>query len=111
NGNLQAPTDFAAGSSLVVAGDVNGDGHTDLVTSVSVLLGDGAGGFGAPQNYAVGANPSSVAVADFNRDGKPDLVTANTGSSPGYAGSVSVLLGNGDGTFQPARDYAAGSYP
>src|SRR5204863_2642248 len=68
------------------------------------------GSFGAPQNYAVGANPSSVAVADFNRDGKPDLVTANQGSSPSYAGSVSVLLGNGDGTFQPARDYAAGSH-
>src|SRR5207253_1405580 len=71
------------------------------------LLGDGHGSFEAAPDCAVGSSPSSVAVADFNTDGKPDLVTANQGNG---AGSVSVLLGNGDGTFQPARDDAAGSY-
>ena len=52
----------------------------------------------------VGSSPYSVATGDFNGDGKPDLVTANAGSN-----SVSVLLGNGDGTFQNAVNYAVGS--
>ena len=47
-----------------------------------------------------------MAVGDFNGDGKPDLVVANYDSN-----TVSVLLGNGDGTFQTAVNYAAGSYP
>ena len=56
--------------------------------------------------YAVGAGPISVAVGDFNGDGKPDLVVVNQGSN-----TVSVLLGNGEGTFQPAVDYAVGTSP
>jgi hypothetical protein len=44
-------------------------------------------------------------VADLNRDGKPDLVTGNGGAT------VSVLLGKGDGTFQPRLDYATGQAP
>jgi hypothetical protein len=59
-------------------------------------------GFLAPVNYTVGTNPVAVASGDFNGDGKPDLVTANSGSI-----TVSVMLGNGDGTFQAARDFAA----
>jgi 6-phosphogluconolactonase (cycloisomerase 2 family) len=47
-----------------------------------------------------------VAVGDFNGDGKPDLVTANY-----WSGNVSVLLGNGDGSFQAHVDYGAGSGP
>jgi hypothetical protein len=50
-----------------------------------------------------GSYPASVAVADVNGDGKPDLLVANKGS-----GTVSVLLGNGDGTFQPAVSYGSG---
>ncbi len=57
-------------------------------------------------NYATGLMSYSVAVADFNRDGKPDLVTANVASN-----TVSVLLGNGDGTFRAAENFAAGSGP
>lgn len=53
-------------------------------------------------DYRVGSNPQFVATGDFNRDGKLDLVVANYGS-----GTVSVLLGNGDGTFRPEREYPA----
>ncbi len=49
------------------------------------------------------ALPTSVAIGDVNGDGKPDLVVANSGSN-----TVSVLLGNGNGTFQPQQTFAAG---
>ena len=55
-------------------------------------------------DYATGSGPDSVAVGDFNLDGKPDLAVANQGSN-----TVSVLLGNGDGTFAAKVDYATGS--
>src|SRR5439155_1239735 len=57
-------------------------------------------------DLAAGAHPSSVAVDDFNEDGKPDLVVANS-----LGDTVSVLLGNGDGTFRPAANYAVGTDP
>jgi uncharacterized repeat protein (TIGR01451 family) len=63
-------------------GDFNGDGKQDLATAndaanVSILLGNGAGGFAATTNFGVGTNSQTVAVGDFNGDGKPDLATAN----------------------------------
>ena len=60
-------------------------------------------GFLAPLAFDAGADPLSVAVGDFNGDGTQDLAVANSRSN-----NVSVLLGNGDGTFQAARNYAAG---
>src|SRR5439155_1604337 len=51
-------------------------------------------------DFAAGSNPASVAAGDFNRDGVLDLATANYGSN-----NVSVLLGNGDGTFQAAQSF------
>jgi hypothetical protein len=112
------------GESIVVA-DVNGDGKPDLVVMnecdnsgscsggglIAVLLGNGDGTFQTARNYySGGVNPFSIAVADINGDGKPDLVVANRGDSNGNTnnGTVSVLLGNGDGTFQTAVDYASG---
>ena len=62
--------------------------------------------FASPQSYAVGSAPQQVTMRDVNNDGKLDMVSAN------YTGnSVSVLLGNGDGTFGPKTDFTTGSRP
>src|SRR5262245_57681886 len=70
------PTLFAADyPDSVAVGDVNRDGNLDLATAnggrnnVSVLLGNGSGGFGPPASYGAGSQPNFVAVGDFNRDG------------------------------------------
>jgi len=60
----------------------------------------------AQTNYSVGGTPTSVVVADFNGDNKPDLAVANSGSN-----SVSILLGNGDGTFAAKTDFTTGQQP
>ena len=112
-------TGFLQPNSVAVA-DVNGDGRPDLVVTysgsmskpgnVSVLLGNGDGTFQPPVSFAAGTDPRSVAVADVNGDGRPDLVVADYGVG-GSGGGVSVLLGNGNGTFQPALNQMAGMYP
>lgn len=61
------------------------------------------------KDYTTGTNPQSIQVGDFNEDGKLDVVMVNY--SGGGAGSVSVFLGNGDGTFQAKTDYATGNGP
>jgi hypothetical protein len=95
-------TSFPVGPNpqAVVTADFNNDGHLDLATAsaggtVSVLLGDGRGGFGAANHFATDTGPRSMAVGDFNNDGHLDLVTANAPSS-----WLSITLGNGDGTFR-----------
>jgi hypothetical protein len=77
---------------------------------VSVLLGHGDGTFNAPVTYhASGKHAKPIEVADVNGDGKLDLlVGACLGSSNCASGSVAVLLGNGDGTFQSAVGYQVG---
>jgi hypothetical protein len=62
--------------------------------------------FYAPVSYATDANPAAVVTADFNQDGRLDLAVANSGSN-----TLSVLLGNGDGTFQAAQNYDTGANP
>ena len=101
----------------IAVGDFNIDGKSDLAVanhnpgSVTILLGNGSGGFTQPAGSPVGAGalPLSVAVGDFNRDGKPDLAVANDLVS----NNVTILLGNGSGGFsQPAGSpLAAGSFP
>jgi FG-GAP-like repeat len=60
-------------------------------------------------DYTTGTNPQFVAVGDFNKDGKLDMAVNNYNG--GNAGTVSIFLGNGDGTFQPKVDYATGNGP
>jgi hypothetical protein len=103
-----------AGAARLAVGDFNGDSKLDLVigssTGVcggfSVLLGNGDGTFKSAVSYDVGACHRGVAVGDFNGDGKADLALVG---GLGLVGKISVLLGNGDGTFQAAVDYAVGA--
>ncbi len=110
------PLGIAAPHAIAV-NDLNGDGQADLavttrnpfnhtINSVTVLLGNGSGGFSAPTNYPVAANPTSIVVSDFNGDGNPDLATANRD-----ADNLSVLLGNGAGVFGSAVNFIVGPHP
>jgi uncharacterized protein (UPF0548 family) len=68
--------------------------------------------FKSPEIYPTGRTPMAVAIGDFNGDGVPDLAVANAGDpQTADAGSVSILLGNGDGTFQSADNFVAGKNP
>jgi len=113
DGTFQPHVDYATGTrpNSVTVVDLNKDGKLDLVTanydanthSVSILLGDGTGSFPTHTELAVGATtkgPYAAVVGDLNGDGKLDLVTANGGGA-----DVSVLLGNGNGTFQTHVEY------
>ena len=88
-GQFQRPHLLGTGSNpvSVAVGDFNGDDRQDLAVAnygsanVSILLGNGAGSFGAATDFGVGTNPNSVAVGDFNGDGKQDLAIANTDSN------------------------------
>ena len=126
DGTFQSPLDTAvqltnSQPEVVVTGDFNNDGNLDVAVlavgcncgpsggggSVLVYLGNGAGGFGAPNVYSVGGSSGlgtgtnfGLAAADLKDNGKLDLVvTDGTGSA------IDVLLGNGDGTFQPQVAY------
>lgn len=97
----------------LVAGDFNGDGRLDLATAnpktghVNLLLASSTQGqFSLQSPVATGAGPVGIATGDFNGDGHLDLVTANRD-----AGSNSVLLGRGDGSFAPAVSLPSGATP
>ncbi len=107
-GLLQAPVLFGvasayfppAGLNALVTGDFNGDGRPDLVTvgdgtgkRIGVLLNQGGAGlpFDGVRYFNAGDNLAGLATGDFNRDGKLDLALAGEG--------VTLLLGNGDGSF------------
>ena len=125
NGTFKAAVPYLAGglnnAVAIAVRDVNGDGKPDLAVanynsdSVSILLGNGDGTFQTAVPFAAGAgNPQSVALGDVNGDGKLDLVVANCAIGDGACGefgepgSVDVILGNGDGTFQNPTAYNSG---
>ncbi len=121
DGTFQTAKNFSAGSSLesVTLADINHDGNLDIVLanengyevvspSLVVLLGNGDGTFGAAEGYSVSFGQEQVLVADFNGDGYPDVAGLNI---PIYYSTLSVALGNGDGTFIAAPTYGIGFSP
>jgi hypothetical protein len=106
----------------LASADFDDDGDSDLVATsygltggccvygeVKVVLGNGDGTFGTGQSFRVGSGhtgPSAVASADLDTDGREDLVVSNSASD-----DVSVMLGNGDGTFGAAQNFPAGDLP
>ncbi|MDR3752348.1 MAG: FG-GAP-like repeat-containing protein [Terracidiphilus sp.] len=96
----------------LAAADLSGSGYDDLVLAnqdgtISVLLGDGNGGFHAAIVHSIALGPlTSVVAGDFNGDGKADIAVSQANSN-----TLSVLLSDGDGSFQPAAQYTVGNSP
>ena len=125
DGTFQPAVTYSSGgygpSSLAIV-DVNRDGIVDVLVNnvdlcgaqqngcVAVLLGNGDGSFRSPTTYdSGGPNSYSMAIADFNSDGKVDIVVTDCSPYNGTAcGLFGVLLGNGDGTFNPVVTYNSG---
>ncbi len=116
-GTFQDPVSFAPsglGDPLAIA-DFNGDGRPDVVMAnrstnrFSLFLGNANGTFQAPLTNVMGVNVYAVTTADFNGDGHADVAVANFGcyqcGNDAPDGSVSVRLGNGNGTFLDPVDY------
>jgi|SRR5581483_3131254 len=96
----------------VAIADFNGDGKPDLAVVafpyISVLLGNGDGSFQPAINTLPPDESGPIGIGDFNRDGKPDVAVA---PSLGGSGGITILLGNGDGTFTTGQTYTVGSGP
>jgi hypothetical protein len=126
NGTFAPKVDFAipTWTQDVTTGDFNGDGKIDLAVSLqdpqlslAILLGTGTGSFGAPTYYpnTSGFDSPYVLASDVNNDAKQDVVIMheiNCFNGPCVPATViTVMLGNGDGTFQPGRDIDVGTFP
>ena len=123
DGTFATAVGYGAGDNPVsiAAGRLDGDADPDLAVTnsledtVSVLLGNGNSTFAAAVDYPVGNGPVSVMVRDLDSDGDADLAVANHGDdvpAPADPGAtVSILLGNGDGTFAAAAEYSVGNVP
>jgi hypothetical protein len=118
DGSFQSPIcpTNSTGATALIAADFNGDGKLDLagvdLNGVHTWLGNGDGTFQPEQTFLLAPvdQPEawSLAAADFNNDGKLDLVVGSVNN--GSPGMISILLGNGDGTFQPPINYGSGEY-
>lgn len=108
---IVSPNDTGQQPNAIVKGDFNGDGRIDFAVTnqasddVTLLLGQGNGTFQPVGDFAAGIKPKALVAGDFNGDGRLDLAVASAGYYS-VSGSVTVLLGYGDGTFLDA-----GSYP
>jgi len=107
DGSFQLVQQYDAGISPfgVTLGDVNGDNNLDVVVITLglegiVLLGNGHGTFTPRPSFFVGINSFAVVLADLNNDTKLDLIAPNIGDI-----NASILLGNGDGSFNPLRPF------
>lgn len=117
-GGFGSATNFAVGlqPAKIVIADFKGDSKLDLAVAnagshnVSILLGTGAGSFGVATNFTVGSTPLSLTAGNFNGDGNLDLAVANAGSG-GVSGPVSILLGDGTGTFETGGSFSVGFSP
>jgi hypothetical protein len=114
--SFASPVSYTVGSDPDggALGDFNGDGKPDLAVAnnstnnVSVLPGNGDGTFGVKTDYDVGQPAYGVVITDLNSDGKLDIVVETSFS---FTEGVSVLLGNGNGSFQPRVDYLFSGLP
>ena len=128
DGTFQAPQIYQIGlgdTQGVAVGDLNGDGLPDLLgvaltgggppsqppSSVGVLLNQGNANFGpSPFGtvtlYPVGSLGAAIVLGDFNHDGNLDAAVTNFGTN-----DISILLGNGDGTFKAQSRFLAGGGP
>ena len=108
-------TAAGAGPLKVIRADFNNDGIADIAmasssaNAVTILIGNGDGTFKPAANYATGVRPIDLVAVDLNGDGNLDLVTCNDDSDQVH--TRSVLLGNGNGTFQAKRDGYGGMQP
>jgi beta-lactam-binding protein with PASTA domain len=120
NGTFGAPTIIPTGDTILAigAGNIRGNGKTDIAVvgvlsgtssmqTITVYENDGSGNFtGGPSVTSTGVSPTSMVVADFNGDGKSDLALANSGGN-----NVTILLGDGKGSFTQAASPQTGSSP
>jgi hypothetical protein len=109
-----SPVPVGLGPFAAVVADFNHDDLADLAVvnaagqNVTVLLGNGSGGFTSTGPFTTGRGPFSLATGDFNGDGNMDLAVGNSGDN-----SVTILFGDGRGGFTPAstNPVAVGSAP
>jgi hypothetical protein len=115
----QSTNSVGESPSALITADLNHDGHEDVVSTdfasneVSVLIGNGDGTFQVARSFPAGIRPTAIVAGDWNGDGRLDLAVTDAGDPITGAGAgVSILLGNGDGTFQePPMFHPAGVYP
>ncbi|HEV2298455.1 MAG TPA: FG-GAP-like repeat-containing protein [Candidatus Acidoferrales bacterium] len=119
DGTFSIGTPLTAGNQpvAIVSADFNGDGHQDLAVvnqkdnTVSIFLGNGDGTFTLKTTLSTGSNPEAIATADFSGDGIADLAVVNQGTTGAPGNSVSIFLGNGDGTFTTGSVLTTGRTP